>query len=220
MLRRSGRRGASEKGSASVEQIGLTIVLAGVFATAIAMIVVEPPASSSRELGAMIARRIACVPRHPEAPCGRNPLAVAYGAPVAKAVRALAPEPVAIPAGGGVALMPVDFRRCRSRSCAEPGLRRGLTRSLRRVTLFTEVRDGRRSGRGLEIRYWSYLPSLGWRVSVEAAGREEIEAASGIRLRASDHPLLVPLETLDGRDHLRFATGEEPPWRWRVESRP
>lgn len=203
-----------------MEQIGLTMVLVCVFATAIAMIVIEPPASSSRELGAMIARRIACVPRHPDAPCGRNPLAIAYGTPVAKVVRELAPEPLATPAGGGIALLPVDFRRCRSRSCAEPGLRVGLTRSMRRVTLFTEVLDGRRAGRSLEIRYWSYLPSLGWRVSLRTAGPQEIESSSALRLRADDHPILVPLETLDGRDHLDFTVGEEPPWRWQVESRP
>ena len=31
-------------------------------------------------------------------------------------------------------------------------------------------------------------------------------------------PALVPLETLDGRNQYEFAPGEEPPWRWRVES--
>jgi hypothetical protein len=28
----------------------------------------------------------------------------------------------------------------------------------------------------------------------------------------------VPLETLAGRNHVDFPPGEEPPWRWRVES--
>jgi hypothetical protein len=32
-------------------------------------------------------------------------------------------------------------------------------------------------------------------------------------------PVLVPLETLAGRNHYDFGSGEEPPWRWRVESR-
>ena len=31
-------------------------------------------------------------------------------------------------------------------------------------------------------------------------------------------PKLVPLETLDGRNHIDFPASEEPPWRWRVES--
>ena len=30
--------------------------------------------------------------------------------------------------------------------------------------------------------------------------------------------MLVPLETLLGRDDARFAAGEEPPWRGKVES--
>jgi hypothetical protein len=34
----------------------------------------------------------------------------------------------------------------------------------------------------------------------------------------TDHPRLVPLETLAGRNHVDFPPGEEPPWRWRVES--
>ena len=28
----------------------------------------------------------------------------------------------------------------------------------------------------------------------------------------------MPLETLAGRNHFDFPAGEEPPWRWRVES--
>jgi hypothetical protein len=37
-------------------------------------------------------------------------------------------------------------------------------------------------------------------------------------LLESQSPALVPLETLLGRDDARFAAGEEPPWRGRVES--
>lgn len=203
-----------------MEQIGLTVILLAIFAAAIALVVVEPPRSSSRELGSLIARRLACVPRHPGDPCGRNPLVVAYGGAVAKTVRALALEPTPTLSGGGVGLVPVDFRRCRSRSCAIPGTREDLTASGRRVTLFTEVRDRRRSGQGLEILYWSYLPTLGWRAAIRTASADDLAAASGLRLRAREHPLLVPLETLDGRDHFRFLQGEEPPWRWRVPSRP
>lgn len=209
-----------QSGSASVEQIALALVLAAVFATAIAFVAVAPPISSSRELGSLIARRLACVPRHPYAPCGRNPLALAYGAPVGKVVRLLAPDPLTVAGGGGESLLPVDFRMCRSRSCALPGDRTGLTASLRRVTLFTQVLDRRRSLGTVGIRYWSYLPSLGWRVSSKTAGSSEIEAAAGLRLRRNDHPLLVPLETLAGKDHLDFPPGEEPPWRWQIPSRP
>ena len=38
-------------------------------------------------------------------------------------------------------------------------------------------------------------------------------------LLESADPVLVPLETLLGRDDARFAGGEEPPWRGQVESR-
>lgn len=218
MIRRTRRQ--TEVGTASVEQIALALLLAAVFATAIAFVTVAPPASSSRELGSLIARRLACVPRHHDAPCGRNPLVLAYGSPVAKVVRMLAPDPPAVAAGGGESLLPVDFRRCRSRSCALPGSNSGLTASLRRVTLFTQVIDRRPSSGRVEIRYWSYFPGLGWRVTEASAGRLEVEAASGLRLRRLDHPVLVPLETLDGRDHLDFPSDEEPPWRWHVASRP
>jgi hypothetical protein len=30
--------------------------------------------------------------------------------------------------------------------------------------------------------------------------------------------MLVPLETLDGRNHIRFPAGERPPWQWTVGS--
>jgi hypothetical protein len=39
----------------------------------------------------------------------------------------------------------------------------------------------------------------------------EIAAASRIRLNLEDDPALVPLETLPGRDHYRFPSGEELP---------
>lgn len=213
------RRVLPQEGSASVEQVALALVIAAVFATAVALIAVAPPLSASRELGALIARRLACVPRHPDSPCGRNPLVLAYGSPVGKVVRALAPEPLATAAGGGETLLPVDFRRCRSRSCAKPGTRPGLTASRRRVTLFTQVTDRRRTLGTVEIRYWSYLPSLGWRSVTRTAGATEIEEAAGVRLRRLDHPVLVPLETLAGRDHLAFPDSEEPPWRWQVTSK-
>jgi hypothetical protein len=37
-------------------------------------------------------------------------------------------------------------------------------------------------------------------------------------LLESANPRLVPLETLAGKNHVRFAPGEEPPWRWQVET--
>jgi hypothetical protein len=180
---------------------------------AIAALVASPRRQADRELGEMLARRIACPPRYP-IPCGRNPLALAYGFPLGKLVRYLAPQPSA--AG---AELPVDFRYCRRQSCASPGPRAGLTSSGRRVTEFTSVDDQRVSGGRVRVTYWLYRPGLDWDRIVRTAGPAEIAAASSIRLNLEDDPALVPLETLPGRDHYLFPPGEEPPWRWSIVSR-
>jgi hypothetical protein len=148
-------------------------------------------------------------------PCGRNPLALAYGFPLGKLVRTLAPAPAT---DGGE--LPVDFRYCRQPSCARPGSDLGLTASRRRVTEFTSVEDRRGVGGPVLITYWLYRPALGWKRIVRTAGAAQIEDAQGIRLSLKDDPALVPLETLDGRDNYRFPAGEEPPWRWKIPSRP
>jgi hypothetical protein len=167
----------------------------------------------------MIARRIACAPRHP-VPCGRNPLALAYGSPLGKLVRMLAPDPAAAAGPGGIPLLPVDFRYCRSAGCAAPGDSAGDTASGRRVTEFTSVQDLRRAGGPARISYWLYRPTIGWQRIDRTAGSAEIAAASQLVLDQDDDPALVPLETLPGKDHYPFERGEEPPWRWQLPSRP
>jgi len=184
---------------------------------AIAALRSAPPDKASRELGEVIGRRIACAPRYP-VPCGRNPLALAYGFPIGKLVRWLAPTSIAA-AGPGGALLPVDFRRCRQASCAAPGAREGVTASGRRVTAFTVVEDLRRAGGPIRVAYWLYRPTLGWERVVRSAGAVEVAAASAIRLNLEDVPALVPLETLPGRNHYEFPAREEPPWRWLVPDR-
>jgi hypothetical protein len=207
----------SERGAASVEHAGLVALVAVLAIAAVAALAAEPPGPSARELGGSIARRIACAPRHP-VPCGRNPLALAYGFPVGKLVRALAPEPHAALGPGGP-LLPVDFRRCRRASCAAPSGHPGLTASGRRVTLFTSVEDDRSAGGGIRVSYWLYRPVLGWERIVRSGGAAEIAAASSLRLDLDDDPALVPLETLAGRDHHEFTRSEQPPWRWLVPDR-
>jgi hypothetical protein len=204
-------------GSASVEHVALAAMLALLIVAAIAALTASPPGPSARELGEVIGRRIACAPRYP-VPCGRNPLALAYGFPVGKLIRYLAPEPTAL-AGAGGTLLPVDFRYCRRPSCASPGSSPGTTASGRRVTGFTSVADRRQSGGGIRVTYWLYRPSLGWQRIDREGGAAEIDAASHLRLNLEDDPALVPLETLPGRDHYVFPAGEEPPWRWRIASR-
>jgi hypothetical protein len=185
-------------------------VIGALILVAVAALVASPPRRADRELGEMLARRIACTPRYP-VPCGRNPLALAYGFPLGKLVRSLAPAPAV---EGGE--LPVDFRYCRQASCAAPGSDPGLTSSRRRVTEFTSVEDQRRSGGSIRVIYWLYRPGAGWERIVRSAGAAEIAAASTIRLSLEDDPALVPLETLSGRDHYAFPPSDEPPWRWSI----
>jgi hypothetical protein len=202
------------EGAASVEYLALAGLIGLLVVTAIGALVASPPRRADRELGEMLARRIACAPRYP-VPCGRNPLALPYGFPIGKLVRSLAPAP-AVRSGE----LPVDFRYCRQTSCATPGRDPGLTSSGRRVTEFISVEDLRRSGGTVRVTYWLYRPGLPWERIVRTAWAPQIEAASRIRLNLEDDPALVPLETLPGRDHYLFPRGEEPPWRWSIASRP
>ncbi|HEX7293025.1 MAG TPA: hypothetical protein VF259_00640 [Solirubrobacterales bacterium] len=207
-----------ERGSASVEQAGLAALVALLLLAGIAAVAAEGEIDAGRGLAASIATKIRCAPHLPDA-CRHHPLVPAYGWPLARLVRALAPAPAARPGPSGLPLAPVDFRRCRRQSCAVPlpgaaGLR--LTASGRRTTAFTEVVDRRRSRGWVEVRYWLYRPGLGWERVARRAGQAEVEAASGVRVLLSDVPALVPLETLPGRNHYEFPIAERPPWQWRV----
>jgi hypothetical protein len=142
----------------------------------------------------------------------------AYGWPLARLARALAPAPLARPGPSGLPLLPVDFRRCRRESCAV-GAGPRLTASNRRTTAFTQILDRRRTHGWVELTYWLYRPGLGWEGVVRRAGPEQVEAASHVPVLLEDDPDLVPLETLPGRDQYDWPAGEEPPWRWRVEGR-
>jgi hypothetical protein len=204
-----GRRGA-----ASVEYLALAGMIGLAIVVAIAALVASPPRRGDRELGEMLARRIACSGRYP-VPCGRNPLALAYGFPLGKLVRYLAPPPASV---GGE--LPVDFRYCREAGCAAPGPDSGLTESGRRVTEFVSVSDDRAAGGQARITYFLYRPGQRWQRIERTGGAAEITAASQLRLNLEDDPALVPLETLAGRDHYSFPPLEQPPWRWSLPSRP
>jgi hypothetical protein len=215
------RRARGERGAASVEQAGLTALVALLVAAAIAALAAGGEVEAGRDLAGAISRKLACAPRA-AAPCRRHPLVPAYGWPLARVARALAPPPRARLGPSGLPLVPVDFRRCRRESCAVPlpgaaGTR--LTASGRRTTAFVEVEDRRRSRGWVELTYWLYRPGLGWEGVARRAGPAQVEAASGVTVLLEDAPALVPLETLPGRDHYDFAPGEEPPWRWRVGGR-
>ncbi|HEY7456697.1 MAG TPA: hypothetical protein VH703_05430 [Solirubrobacterales bacterium] len=206
----------TERGTASVEAAGLGALIALLLAAAIAALAAGGEADPRRGLGAAIARRLACAPRQP-GPCRHHPLVPAYGWPLARLARALAPPPTALPGPGGLLLAPVDFRRCRRESCAVAAGPH-LTAAGRRTTAFTSLLDRRREHGWVELSYWLYRPGLGWQRVVRRAGRAQIAAASHVRVLLRDDPALVPLETLPGRDHYEFPPGEAPPWRWRVKS--
>jgi hypothetical protein len=175
------------------------------------------PASPRSRPAARSTPAAAWGPRLPDA-CAHHPLVPAYGWPLARAARALAPAPASRPGPSGLPLAPVDFRRCRRESCAVAAGPH-LTASRRRTTAFTEVVDRRASLGWVEFVYWLYRPTLGWERLVRRAGTDEIAAAAGVEVLLSDDPALVPLETLPGRNHYEFPPGERPPWQWRVEAR-
>jgi len=177
------------------------------------------PLDAGRDLGSTLGRKIRCAARGP-GPCWQDPLTEAYGRPLGGLVRALAPAPAALPSPGSEEVLPVDFRYCRRPSCARPGEDSPkLTASNRRTTAFVSIDDRRRSDGTVTVVYWEYRPTLSWRRIAREATGEDIERDAKTPLLDSDVPVLVPLETLDGRNHYRFPGAEEPPWRWRVEGR-
>ena len=85
------------------------------------------------------------------------------------------------------------------------------------MTAFVAVDDRRRSGGLAEITYWLYRPARLGAVA-RLATSADVGALAATRRLDDAVPALVALETLDGRNQYEFAPGEEPPWRWRVES--
>jgi hypothetical protein len=212
-----GEEANSQRGSASVEQAGLVALIALLLIAAIAAVASGGEVDAGRLLGGAIARRIACAPHLPGA-CRHHPLVPAYGWPLARLVRALAPAVEPMPGPGGLPLVPVDFRRCRSESCAVADGPH-LTVSGRRTTAFTQIVDRRRSLGWVELTYWLYRPGIGWQSVVRRADQAQVDAASDVRVLLDDDPALVPLETLPGRNHYEFPAGERPPWQWHVSAR-
>jgi hypothetical protein len=207
----------AERGSASVEQAGLVALVALLLLTGIAAVAAGGEVDAGRGLAGAIAKRLACAPRLPGA-CRHHPLVPAYGWPLARLARALAPAPEAKPGPSGLPLVPVDFRRCRRESCAVAAGPH-LTTSGRRTTAFTQILDRRRTLGWVELDYWLYRPSIGWERVIRRTTQADVEAASGMPVLLKEDPALVPLETLPGHNHYRFPPGEHPPWQWHVAGR-
>lgn len=204
-------------GAAIVEQMAVSALIGVLLVAGVAAVAAEGEVEAGRSLAGTIGRRLACGPRIPAA-CDHHPTVPAYGWPLARLARALAPAPAALPGPSGLPLVPVDFRRCRQPSCAVAAGPH-VTAANRRVTAFTEVRDRRRSEGWVEVVYWLYRPGLGWERVARRATQADVAAAAGTPVLAGDDPALVPLETLPGRNHYDFPAAEEPPWRWRVGGR-
>jgi len=211
------RERTSERGSASVEQAGLVALVALLLLVAIAAVAAGGEIDAGRGLAGAISKRIACAPRLPDA-CRHHPLVTAYGWPLARLARALAPPPEAESSPTGLPLVPVDFRHCRRESCAVAAGPH-LTASRRRTTAFTQIDDQRRSRGWVELTYWLYRPGLGWERQARRATQADVEAAADVPVLIQDDPALVPLETLPGRNHYDFPASERPPWQWRVAGR-
>ncbi|MDQ2630317.1 MAG: hypothetical protein M3Y75_04995 [Actinomycetota bacterium] len=207
----------NERGSASVEQAALAALVALLLVAGIAAVAAGGKIDAGRQLAGAIAGKIKCGPRLPDG-CRHHPLVPAYGWPLARLSRALAPAPVALPGPSGLPLMPVDFRRCRRESCAVAAGPH-LTASGRRTTAFTEVVDRRSSSGWVEVVYWLYRPTLGWQRLARRATQADVDAAAGVEVLLQDDPALVPLETLPGRNHYEFPASERPPWQWHVAGR-
>lgn len=142
----------SERGQASVEWIGLLLVVSIALAAGLAFV----PVADGRPLGAAIARALVCAVK---GDCGRDGAALrrAYGERDAALVRANAPSLVY---EHGTLSLPVDYRSCRSHRCSDAPDDRDLdvhrsARGGRHATAFTHVLH---SGGRTYIQYWLYYP--------------------------------------------------------------
>jgi hypothetical protein len=141
-----------QRGQASVEWVGLLLLVSLALAAALAFV----PAMDGRPLGAALARALVCSVKgdcHAEGVLLRR----AYGERDAALVRAHAPNIVYEP---GTLSLPVDYRRCRSHRCSDAPDDRDLdvyrsARGGRQATAFTHL--VRRGGKTY-IQYWLYYP--------------------------------------------------------------
>ena len=140
-----------ERGQASVEWVGLVLLASLTFGG----LVLAVPRVDGRSLGGFLAHRIVCAVRQ-GCDDGDATLARLYGRHDALLARAYAPSLVYEP---GEPSLPVDYRRCRRRACADAPDDHDLdthypTRG-RQATVFTQ--RWRHGGR-LYLAYWLYYP--------------------------------------------------------------
>ena len=146
MSRHAGR----ERGQASVELVGLLLLVSLAFTAAAA----ASPVVDGRALGGFLARHLTCAATR-SCHDAEEALTLAYGGSVARTIRRQAPNLVYEP---GERELPVDWRRCRRARCSnapdDPALDAHVGHHAR-ATAFTHVI--RRGGR-LYLQYWLYYP--------------------------------------------------------------
>ena len=168
-------------------------------------------------LAGAIGRRIACAPRLPDA-CRHHPLVPAYGWPLARLARALAPAPAAAagplrPAARPGRLPPLPPGELRRRRRPPPDRLGPAHHRLHPARATAATRSA-----GSSSTTGSTAPASAGNGSSAAPTRRQVDAASRRPVLLKDDPALVPLETLPGRDHYDFPAGERPPWQWQVEA--
>jgi hypothetical protein len=142
---------ADERGQATIEWVGLVLLVALVLGALVAF----APHVDGRSYGGFLARSILCAAR---GGCddGRGELVAAYGERDARLVRDYAPNVVYEP---GERELPVDYRSCRTTRCGNAPDDRSLdvsrTSAGMPATAFTHVLH---AGGSTFLQYWFYYP--------------------------------------------------------------
>jgi len=159
---------ASEtRGQATVEWIGLVLAIALVLAGT----AVVAQRADTLAFASALARQLLCALASDRCERGDGYLERAYGARLAETIRDHAPglvyqraevggsERAVAPLSKGEVDVPVDWRRCRQRSCASASATAGtaLAASARGVPAAAFVHVVRRGGRTY-VQYWFYYP--------------------------------------------------------------
>ncbi len=213
---RQRRRG--ERGSASVEQAGLVALIALLLLAGDRRR--RRRRQSRRRAAAWPARSRSGSPALPAFPsaCRHHPLVPAYGWPLARLARALAPaargpaRPLR-PSPRPGRLPPLPPRKLRRRRGAPPDR---LGPPHHRLHPAPRPPPLRRLGRA-DLLALPPRPRLGAHRPPRRPSPDRRRRATS-RVLLKDDPALVPLETLPGRNHYDFPPGERPPWQWQVHA--
>jgi hypothetical protein len=168
-------RAARERGQASVELVGLLLLVSLAFAA----LGVFAPRVDGRSIGGFLAHHVVCAATR-GCHAAERALERAYGEDDAATVRELAPNLVY---ESGERQLPVDWRDCRRPECAnapdDPALDTHTSDARAPATAFTHLI--RRGGR-LYIQYWLYYPDS----NTALAGSDRVWERSWILPRVRD----------------------------------